>query len=296
MSNKFDKLQKRLNRAALSKEKGVANRYARLYREVNHLIAGRFDKYEKGGKLTYEEMVKYDRLEKLLEDVSDSINKSDAGLRNEIKALLKSQYEESYYQSAFILETGAKAKIGYATIKKEVLDQVINNKFTGLTLNERLSRRRSDLIYSMRETITRGLIEGQTYKGMANIIKGELEGDLVKANRIVRTEAKRVRETGAFESVMHAESKGIIMKKTWNTVKDERVRDRHEELDGVTIPASEKFELDGHEAEAPTMFGVASLDINCRCFLSYEVDDIKKPKHEGLANLTYQEWQKERLK
>lgn len=294
--SKFDSLQKRLEKVAKKKSKDTAKRYAKLFREVNEIIIERYSKYEEDGELTFEEMVKFDRLEKLLEEIIKTINKSETGLRNEVHKLLRDQYKESYYQSAFILETGSKAKIGYSTVKDEVLDKAINNQFNGLTLNERLSKRRSDLIYSMREAITRGLVDGKTYKDMANIIKDELEGDLVKANRIIRTETKRIRESGAYDSVMYAESKGIVMKKTWNAVKDERVRDRHDKLDGVTIDASDKFKLDGHEAEAPTMFGVASLDINCRCFLSYEVEDVKKPEHEELADLTYQEWQKERLK
>lgn len=294
--NNFGSLQRSLEKAAEKKSKEVAKRYASLLRSVNDLVAQRYGKYEQDGELTFEEMVKFDRLEKLLEEIIKAVNKSEAGLKSEIYQLLKEQYKESYYQTSFILETSAMAKIGYTTLKSEALDKAINNHFNGLTLNERLSKRRGDLIYNMRETITRGLIDGATYKNMANNIKDELEGDLVKANRIVRTESKRIRESGAFDSVMRAESKGIIMKKKWNTVKDERVRDRHKELDGITLDASDKFKLDGHEAEAPTMFGVASLDINCRCFLSYEVVDVQKPKHEELADLTYAEWKKERLK
>src|SRR5699024_6029367 len=109
-------------------------------------------------------MIRYNRLEKMLKEVNELINGAETGLRNEIHGHLREQYTESYYQSAFILETGAKAKIGYTTIKDEALDKAINNNFNGLTLNERLSKRRGELIYSMRETITRGLVEGQTYR------------------------------------------------------------------------------------------------------------------------------------
>lgn len=293
--SKFDKLKKSLEKASLRKEKDIAKRYAALYQEINQTISKYVSRYEKDGLLTYHEMAKHNRLEKLLKDVNKLINGADTGLRNEIHGHLRSQFKESYYQSAFILETGSKAKLGYTTVKDEVLDAAINNNFNGLTLNERLSKRRGDLIYSMRESITRGLVEGQTYRGMANIIKDELEGDLVKANRIVRTESHRIRESGGLESVLHAKSKGVIMTKTWNTVSDERVRDRHAKLDGVTIDADEQFEVNGYKADAPTLFGVAELDINCRCFLSYEIVKVEKPEHEEIADLNYAEWQKERL-
>lgn len=296
MMNKFDSLKRRLERATEGKEKDVAKRYALLFREINSLLSEYYRKYEIDGKLTYLEMVKYQRLEKMLKEINELINESEKTLRNEIRRHLREQFSESYYQTSFILETTAQAKIGYSVLRNEVIDEAININFTGLTLNERLSKRRADLIYSMRETITRGLIEGQTYRGMANIIKDQLEGDLVKAQRIVRTEAHRMRENASLESVRYAQAKGVIMTKTWKTVKDERVRDNHASLDGETLPIDENFKVDGYEADAPTNFGVASLDINCRCYLTYEIVDVKKPQHEELADLTYAEWRKERLK
>lgn len=294
--NKFNSLKKRLERATEGKERDVAKRYAFLFREINSLLSDYYRKYEIDGKLTYLEMVKYQRLEKMLKEINELINESEKTLRNEIRRHLREQFSESYYQTSFILETTAQAKIGYPALRNEVIDEAININFTGLTLNERLSKRRADLIYSMRETITRGLIEGQTYRGMANIIKGQLEGDLVKAQRIVRTEAHRIREAASLNSVKFAESKGIIMKKTWNTVKDERVRSNHARLDGKTLSIDELFKIDGYEAEAPGQFGFPEMDINCRCYLTYEIVDVKKPQHEELADLTYAEWRKERLK
>jgi len=275
----------------------MAKRYANLLKDVNGILSEQYRKYEKQGKLTYEEMAKYQRLEKLLKEVSEQINEHDIEMRKEIHVLLNDQYKESYYRAAWILETSAAAKLAYTTVKDEVIDEAINSVFTGLTLNERLERRRYEIIISMRESITRGLVEGQTYGQMSAEIKKVLEGDLVKANRIVRTESKRIRETGALNSVKHAESKGIIMKKKWRTVADERVRNTHKKLDGVTLDIDEKFKIEGtdYKAEAPTMFGVASLDINCRCYLTYEIVAVERPEHEDLADLTYAEWQKERL-
>jgi Phage Mu protein F like protein len=63
--------------------------------------------------------------------------------------------------------------------------------------------------------------------------------------------------------------------KTWHTQEDKLVRDAHDELNGVTVAANEKFEVNGHVALAPGGFGVASLDINCRCFLSLGGDPEK---------------------
>lgn len=294
--NKVDSLKKRLERATEGKERVIAKRYAQLYRDINAMLSEYYRKYETAGKLTYVEMVKYQRLEKMLIEVNELINDSEQVLRNEIRRHLREQYRESYYQTSFILETTAQAKIGYSALKSEVIDEAINTNFTGLTLNERLSRRRSELIYSMRETIIRGLHEGQTYRTMSKLIQEELEGDRAKAQRIVRTEAHRTRESASYNSVLYAESKGVVMMKTWNNVDDERSRPDHLAIDGETIPATEKFDVGGHEADYPSDPELpASQSINCRCYLTYDIERIERPQHEELADLTYAEWQKERL-
>lgn len=296
MADDFDKLNSKLEKTSKRKEKDVAKRYAGLMREINQLLSKQFEKYEKDGALTYNEMAKHNRLEKLLKQVDKQINSSETGLRNEIKGHLNRQYQDAYYQTAFLMETESQAKLAYTTVKDAVIDEAVNNKFTGLTLNERLSRRRGELVTKMRETITRGLVEGQTYKSMSKIIKDDLEGDLSKANRIVRTESKRIRETANLNSVKHAQDKGIIMNKTWNTVQDERVRSGHEGVDGTTIPVDEKFIVNGYEAERPLDRSLpASESINCRCYLTYEIEKVEKPTDENLADLSYAEWQKERL-
>ena len=69
--------------------------------------------------------------------------------------------------------------------------------------------------------------------------------------------------------------------KEWCSAEDGDVRDAHRKLDGKVIPATEAFEIDGKKAQCPGGFGVAELDINCRCFLKYALvkrEDFEK-KH-----------------
>ena len=119
-------------------------------------------------------------------------------------------------------------------------------------------------------------------------------GSYAKSVRIARTEAHRVRETGNLDAAQNLaeklENAGYTMTKTWHTMKDERVRPQkryksksgwktgkpgicnHVKMDGVTVSINEKFKLpSGAETMAPGQSGVAGEDINCRCYLSYEV-------------------------
>lgn len=297
MMSRFDRLEDLLEKLTEQKEKDNVKRYSKLLREVNEELAKSYEKYEKGGKLTYTEMAKHNRLEKLIKEISSLVEEKDKELKEDIQQHLKEQYEESYYQTAYIVETSSETRLAYTTLKDEVIDAAINNRFSGLTLNERLERRRVELIYKMQETITRGLVDGDTYRTIAEKVKKDLEGDLSKANRIVRTESRRIREEGGFNSALHAKSKGIVMKKTWRCMSDERSRKDHINMDGKTVDIDEYFTLNRRKGMHPLDRNFLAKDvINCRCYLSKKIDRIERPQHEGLADLTYVEWQKERLK
>lgn len=295
MRKQIEQIERLLERQTDQKERDLAKRYASLLLAIQSVLGEFYRRYETDGKLTYVEVIKYDRLQRLNKEIVELINDEDKALHREIVSHLEDQYQESFYRVAHAIETIAQAKLNYSAVRREVLDEAVNIDFTGLTLNERLEKRRQELIYNMREAIVRGLHQGKTYRQMANDIKNELEGDLSKAQRIVRTEAHRVRELAGLKSVQHAAEQGIIMTKTWNTVEDERVRVRHSKLNGVTLPHDGMFKIDGYEAPAPGQFGAPEMDINCRCFLTYEIQEIRKPQHDDLAEMGYEEWKKERL-
>ena len=83
--------------------------------------------------------------------------------------------------------------------------------------------------------------------------------------RVVETDGNRVFNAGGYNAV-----KGKAKTKTWNTMMDDKVRDTHDFLEGITIPVEDKFvTYDGDEARFPGDFSDPSNVINCRCELSY---------------------------
>ncbi|MGG3449900.1 hypothetical protein [Domibacillus aminovorans] len=79
----------------------------------------------------------------------------------------------------------------YYSVPIEVLENAIQHNFTSLTLNERLQAQRNEVILKLRQVVTSGLYEGQTYRTMARSIQDHMEMSATKAIRIVRTESKR---------------------------------------------------------------------------------------------------------
>ncbi|MBM7634067.1 phage minor head protein [Geomicrobium sediminis] len=296
MAISYRRMKLMLERMARGSERQIIKVHADTLVAIRNLLGDQYRQYEEEGKLTYEIMSKYERLSKLEENIVKVINTMSRNTRTEIHKQLRNQYRESYYMTAWKIESESRALLRYSAVKPQIIHQAVNNSYNGLTLNERLSRHRNDLIMNIREKITRGLHRGESYSQMTKAIQGELEHDVVKARRVVRTEAHRIREEANHESVAHAEEQGIIMSKQWNSLSDERVRDRHDELDGVRVGSDVEFVIDEYAALYPGGFGEPEMDINCRCFISYEIEEIKKVQsNEAVASMTYEEWKSERL-
>ena len=93
------------------------------------------------------------------------------------------------------------------------------------------------------------------------------QGDAEKLKVLMDSEFHRAYSQGGLDM---ANASGLNVMKRWETMQDDRVRESHDYLEGVTIPISEKFvTLDMDEADAPGGFTLPENNVNCRCWLSY---------------------------
>lgn len=85
--------------------------------------------------------------------------------------------------------------------------------------------------------------------------------------RIAETESHRI----ANHSALDTAKKAGATKKTWLTMMDDKVRESHDYLLGVTVGIDDEFiTFDGDRAQAPSMFSLPENNINCRCELEFE--------------------------
>jgi len=84
--------------------------------------------------------------------------------------------------------------------------------------------------------------------------------------RIADTETHRIANTAALDTAKYAGARN----KTWVTMLDDRVRDTHNYLEGMTVDIDEDFyTYDGDHASAPGLFELAENNVNCRCELLF---------------------------
>lgn len=107
-----------------------------------------------------------------------------------------------------------------------------------------------------------------------------------KANMIARTETLTAVSVGQRTKVEEFKSQfpdqAKKMKKVWVSAQDDRVRDTHADLDGVTIGIDEKFDNDLMYPRDPS--GDASEVINCRCTSIEYLEDDEDEIMDTLSN------------
>lgn len=278
---------------SVAAEKEVRKLYKKLLKELNSYLAEIYVTYSVDDMLTYGDLARVGMDARFLEEVEQRINGISPEVAKQIEETVYQTYEACYdgMRNAVVKAAGNRELLreAFATVtavSPEVIKAVVNNPISGLTLKDTLEKHRKEIIYDIKKNIGVGLVNGDRYSTMAKRISESLDGDYKKAVRIVRTETHRVRESGfndaatAIDDTLRNGKSGYVMAKTWHTMGDERVRPKkqkrkkynHVKMDGVTIPQNELFVLpSGAKCMCPSQTGVAGEDINCRCYVSYDL-------------------------
>ena len=292
----LDYLLAQVRRIEEHREKGteakIRKNYQEILKELRHYLADTYSQYAEDDKLTYEILQRHSRYARFLDEVEKKINDLSPETKRLIRSTVEQVYEHTYNGMIDAVQDRAQDVVsGLKGCTQALLRRAVENPVSKLTLNDRLEKHRKEIIYDIKQAITVGLMNGDRYSTMAGRIKQSVDGSYKKAIRISRTETHRVREAGnldAARSVQEALSSGNVplqMMKVWKTMKDERVRPAkqkgrnkqydHRKMDGVAVKIDEEFILpSGAKTMAPGQSGVAGEDINCRCYLSYELRKV----------------------
>ena len=172
---------------------------------------------------------------------------------------------KTFLQERFGAEKLSKSEEGCEDVIDELLDLYLLAYATGNNVTDgELSSDWTPSLEEVRKVIDKE-VAGKTWTERVREYF-ENEGTVADIVRIAETDAHRIANTSALESA----KKAGATKKTWVTMGDEKVRDAHVYLDGVTVGIDDDFyTYDGDHAPAPGMFLTAENNVNCRCWLHF---------------------------
>ena len=267
--------------------------YSSVLQRLQSIVGRYYTVYSNGeGTLSAADLRLAGQYKGFLQDVLHGLEQLSEPQQEAIRSAVESAYTVCYDGMAAAVKEAASGSTtlqnalhGLSASTPETVAHIVEHPMQKLTLSHVLQKKRRQITRKIRQTLSVGLANGDSYPQMANRIADALNGDYKKAIRVVRTEANRAINRGfqdVSEEAAHLlQGSEYLEVKEWCSAEDGDVRDAHRKLDGKVIPATEAFEIDGKKAQCPGGFGVAELDINCRCFLKYALvkrEDFEK-KH-----------------
>ena len=177
--------------------------------------------------------------------------------------------ELNTFESGLSIHFNADGKIQSKQDEKDIIDELLDlfllSYANGVeTVREDMQSNVVIPFEDVMETVDEK-IAGKTWRDRVTEYyeNGGTEYDI---RRIAETEVHRIANAAAYDMALRSGA----TRKTWRTMGDDRVRDTHEYLDGVTAPIDGSFySFMGGSTLYPGQWGIAEEDVNCRCWLTY---------------------------
>jgi hypothetical protein len=294
-----DDVEKKLDDLTLKEEKILIQMFDILRDRMSMLIVDLFEKYSKDGKVTYSDFTKYNRsmqFEKLAKNeifgIFGQVNKSM--LNNLILVYLK-----AYYYYYYLMEVGSQTEINMQTQTNSTSREVVLDKVAGFNYRDRLNKYSTMLFVAIKENIHSNISQDKELRYIREIITRVIDVQQSNILRLYNAENLRCRSRANEIIYNQAISQGVEFDKVWLATLDYKTRDRHRQLDNQVADKKGYFHIDGYKSLAPGMFGVASLDVNCRCTTIARFKDLEpKGRKENINDKqiikykSYKEWEK----
>lgn len=276
-NNPFEELKKSVEKLIKKRERDTKQDYEAAYRRLRNKLQKIYADYENDEeiKLTRDELRKLDV--DTAKIMAEMYKGNEKAVQNTLESILNASY------SAVNTIT---SKYNIEAVKRKIdATNIIKKQVAGHIWTDRINKYGNDFVYDVHGIIHKGINDGDTFTSMARNLKKRFGKDIGNTVRIARTEGARVLEDSkyqAFEDI--AENESVQVFKVWHTMGDEAVRESHEAMEGVRVRFDEPFILpSGASAMYPKASGVASEDINCRCYVEYVTEigyNISKGEYE----------------
>ncbi|MGE8004373.1 phage minor head protein [Lysinibacillus sp. NPDC093216] len=228
-------------------------------------------KFGKNGEASWTDVNKYNRFNQEMKMIAKQVN---ADYKAVIKLIRESEerlYIERYLMIAYLLQQSTGEEMGFKIPSVEVVQAAIDNPIEFLSLPKVFEEHRNNIIRRLNIEIAQSLQAGESYTDMAIRIENAMGWTRKKAILVARTEGGRVRSQADL-AVEEQASITARLTKIWMSSLDTRVRKSHRKLDGQKADKDGYFHYGSWKSKAPRLWGVASMDIQCRCHTIYMVN------------------------
>ncbi len=228
-------------------------------------------KFGKNGEASWTDVNKYNRFNQEMKMIAKQLN---ADYKVIIKLIRESEerlYIERYLMMAYLLQQSTGEEMGFKIPSVEVIQAALENPVEFLSIPKIFEAHRNEIIRRLNIEVAQSLQAGESYTDMAVRIENAMGWTRKKAILVARTEGGRLRSQADL-AVEEQASKTARLTKIWMSSLDTRVRKSHRKLDGQKADKDGYYHYGTWKSKAPRLWGIASMDIQCRCHTIYMVN------------------------
>lgn len=262
-----EKHRKEIESLLNKSESGVNKRLQKLYKELAEETTQDIIKLAKEIEETdkFSKKLQKERLEAIRSQMYTKANQLEGTQKENIYDFLRHDGHVAFNELFYDFEMTEKIPLSFTMLTDKQINIIINTPVANRKLSTRLKGNSTKMKQNLNRVLTRGFAKGLSTQKMAVQIAEIGGANYRRAMNIARTESGRVTSVARQQSQNHAKEIGLKLEKQWISTLDKLTRHTHQILDGKTIDIAAYFEVSGHKALQPHMFGVASEDCNCRC-------------------------------
>lgn len=314
----MDKGHKQADRDLKKMEKRLKKEYDKAYTEMRSKTDAWLAKFRErdlvmynkleDGLISYDEYIQWRKhnmltttqMQGICTELSQTLYDYNTATAGMINAHARTVFCNNFNYGAFEICKGTNMNIAFTLVDEKTVDRLLKGNIKLLPhvdIDEKKDKRWN--MQKVQAALTQGILQGDSVPNIAKRLKQVTNMSDSAAVRNARTMTTSAENGGRMAVYEEAEKMGIELQKTWVATLDERTRDSHIELDGVTIPIDQKFENSDGELMYPAdPNGDAANVYNCRCTLITTIknhgrDLTTRQMGERLGNMSYEEWKNE---
>ncbi len=264
----MNKRQKELLQSQLKDEKEIIKELKKIYgqaeKDIDNKIAALLARTDLENLQSIIYQVDYQKaLRTQIGAILDDLN---ANQFTSISEYLTKCYESGFLGTLYDIQ-GQGVPLIFPIDQNQVVKAITTDSKLSKRLYTRLGEDVDELKKKVRLELSRGISQAYSYADIARNIRNQTKIGMNRSMRIARTEGHRVTQQATFDSQQKAKKAGADIVKQWDSTLDSRTRPMHQQLDGQIRELDEPFNVGIYSAMYPSGFGVASMDVNCRCVL-----------------------------
>lgn len=175
------------------------------------------------------------RLEALMANIKTECSKLEAIQQNEIGQCLKETFRNNCEDVLHELKDDLGINISFAFLNPKTIEEAVNYPWSGEMFSERLWNNRKNLVRSIKQELTQGLIQGKSVQDMARNIAKTMGTNYKAALVIARTETAYVVNQSTIKGY---EESGVVGKIEFLSTIDDRTSSICHHLNGDVIELS----------------------------------------------------------